>query len=83
MDVSPFHQAVRSCLGEACTKSIEKKPEQLADLLHLKNPHTYTWKTKHDNHAILLFEHDQPAMKDEYGDDLLAGVSLLGFCPIL
>ena len=78
MNESSFHKAVRSCLSVA-----DRKPEQLADVLHLKNPHSYTWKTKHGNHGILLFEHDHPAMKDEYCQELLLGLSLLGFCPTL
>ena len=38
-----------------------------------------TWDMKHDNHGYLIY---QPNEQEIELDDLLNGLSLLGFCPI-
>ncbi len=85
MHASMFHQKVRTIKKESLELEAEKKNsaiKRIAEELHFVNPSHYSWKTKHDNHAILLFEHEDNATKEEYSEDILRNVSLLGFCGI-
>jgi hypothetical protein len=90
MDNSAFHKKVRDikrdCIGKNCIElDLEKRNNTikcLGEELHFINPSHVFWKTKHDNHALLLFEHEDTSIQEEYSQDLLRNVSLLGFCGI-
>ncbi len=90
MDASAFHKKVREikkdCIGKECIEFEGEKNNNaitcLGEELHFVNPSHFSWKTKHNNQAILLFEHENSSEKEAYSEELLRTVSLLGFCGI-
>ena len=85
MAASAFHKQVRDIKTESIKLETAQKDtaiKRIAEELHFVNPSHYSWETKHGNQAILLFEHEDPLIKEEYSEELLGGVSLLGFCGI-
>lgn len=79
-----FNQKVRNYVHESLRRKGEADNQivhALAQELELNNPMFCAWDMKHSNHGLFIFEprqdEDIPAQ-----DDLLNGLSLLGFCPV-
>jgi hypothetical protein len=54
--------------------------DSIADEFAIENPHFYTIPVKHDNIGILVYETNGSIKPEE--DNIINGLSLLGFCPI-
>lgn len=82
MQDAPFNQKVRNCLQYSC-KNCDTPDEQLlkeiATDLGMDSFQYCTWTMKHDNHGYLIYEPNEHEVEVE---ELLNGLSLLGFCPI-
>jgi hypothetical protein len=82
MQAAPFNQKVRNCMQYSC-KNCDTPDEQLlkeiATDLGMDNFQYCTWTMKHDNHGYLLYQPNEHEVETE---ELLNGLSLLGFCPI-
>ena len=79
---SPFNQQVQDIQRPSCRRAKitdEQIVAELAPQLGIKNPRSYAWNLKHDNHGILIFEHDE---HDTVGEELLHGLCVLGFCNV-
>lgn len=79
-----FNQKVRDVNLPSARKSKKtdkKLVEELSDDLQMNNPQVYSWPIKYDNKGLLIFElrDKEDIVLDE---ELLHGLSLLGFCPI-
>ena len=82
MQAAPFNQQVRSCLQISCrncTTADEVIMQAIADELGLTSFNYCTWNMKHGNHGYLIYQADCTISEPE---DLIGGVSLLGFCPV-
>lgn len=78
-----FNQQVRGINRPSSKRNvaIERTVEDIASHLEMDNPSYYTWTLKYDNHGILLFEHKSPELQG-LDEEILRGLSLLGFCPV-
>ena len=61
---------------------VEKEVENIAKLLPLKNHAWRSFKTKHGNRGILIFEQKADEDTQMIADHIVSGASLLAFCPI-
>ncbi len=81
---SAYNKKIRSFERDSCVKKGEKSEQivkEIAEELGFEHPSFYTWKMKHDNSGILLYEkHDKDAKCE--CDYLLDGLCLIGFCPV-
>ncbi len=80
-----FNEKVRTISRPSNKRVTDHHGSLVTDLaaeLSLSNPLIYTWSMKHDNHGVLIFE---PQANDllELTQEMLSGMCLLGFCPIL
>ncbi len=83
MNQSPFNKMVRSILRTSLKKSTvadEDIAHGLAQELGMKHHRFCSLPLKHDNHGIFLYEIAEK--KDFKTDELVDGLSLLGFCPV-
>ncbi len=82
MQATTFNQKVRTCVQYSC-KNCDNPDEAImkaiAEQLGMNEFEYCTWDMKHDNHGYLIY---QPNEQEIELDDLLNGLSLLGFCPI-
>ncbi len=82
MEDSPFNQKVRT-INEVSPRRAGKTDHEsivrMSNYLGLNQPLFCTWKMKHDNHGILLYEAQNGF---DVSDTLNKGACLLGFCPI-
>ncbi len=83
MAKAPFHQKVRSVLrpsGKRSGMSEQQTALMIGDYLGLSNPASCSWRMKHDNQGLLIYESQTSC---PIPDDLLKnGACLLGFCPV-
>lgn len=88
-----FDQHIKKCafsnrvreINESSIKradnSIEETVKRLAELLKIEDPSHYTLTIKHNNFGLVIYE--QKGSEDHTDhQDLLTGLSLLGFCPV-
>ena len=61
-------------------KSDAETSKIVGEYLGLQKPVYCSWKMKHDNHGILVYE--MPTSCPVSQDIVLNGACLLGFCPI-
>lgn len=83
MSQSEFNKMVRSVLRTSLKKSVipdEEIAHGLAKELGMKQHEFCSLSLKHDNHGIFLYEGS--GEKDFTLEELLDGLSLLGFCPV-
>lgn len=83
MAKAQFNQKVRTILKSSmarANKSDAETTKMIGDYLGLSKPVYCSWKMKHDNHGILIYE--MPTSCTVSDDVLLNGACLLGFCPI-
>lgn len=83
MSQSPFNKMVRSMLRTSLKKSTvadEDIASGLAQELGMKHHKFCSLQLKHDNHGIFLYEVSEK--NDFETDELVDGLSLLGFCPV-
>lgn len=79
-----FHQQVSSFLNPSLCKAHGKDPEadavkSLSDSLGMKNSSFVTWRMRHGNHGVLLFE--EGALPHKHNSALLQHfVALLSLC---
>jgi hypothetical protein len=83
MQKASFNKKVRNILKPSMARAHKSDAEtnkMIGEYLGFKKPVCCSWKIKHDNHGILIYE--MPT-SDTVSDDLIVnGASLLGFCPI-
>lgn len=74
-----FNKIVRSIEKGSFKKanSSQKGIAELAQGLGFQNPKFFKWNVKHDNEGILVFQ-----AGENFDEQLLEGLSLLGFCPV-
>lgn len=84
MQDAPFNKKVRllakSSPKRSCVCDLDVV-NMLAEELHFNNPAFVCWKLKHDNHGMLLYEHEN-RVQDWSQEDLTNACHLLGLCPI-
>ena len=84
MSQAKFHQHVSSFLNHSLCKAHDKDPEadaiqELSKNLGMQNSSFVTWRMRHGNHGILLFE--APANAHHKNPELLHHfVALLSLC---
>lgn len=84
MRQSKFNQRVRGMERSSCRRGCVcdvEVVETLAKELNLKNPEYLCWEMKHENHGMLLFEHDNENMHI-LKEDLEHACHLLSMCPV-
>ena len=82
---SQFNRSVRAVSCPSMAKSglpIEEEVENIVKLLPLKNHAWRSFKTKHGNRGILIFEQKANEETQMVSDHIVSGASLLAFCPI-
>jgi hypothetical protein len=75
-----FNNSVKNFLGTSIFSSIyniDDKIKNIAKSININNPRYYTWLTKNDNYAMVIFE-----SPNEISKDLLLHLRLLSLCPI-
>jgi hypothetical protein len=82
---SPFNLSVRKVVMQSARRnnaSSEAVAHKVCEQLGMRCDGYCSWEMKHANHGLLVFERGkkESALAQE---DLLNGVSLLSFCPIL
>lgn len=85
MQQKPFNKQVRTV-----TKNSPKRHSLcdvdfiafIAQELGLEQPEYYCWQMKHDNHGLLVFEHDPDNERYWNARDLAQAVHLLSLCPV-
>lgn len=87
MKDSSFNASVRAVSGASMAKSglpVEQEVTKLLTLLPFKNPEWRSFKTKHGNRGILIFERTglEQDLDQVISDHILSGAALLAFCPI-
>lgn len=85
MHASPFNTLVRSLVGPSLQGSGKHIDAEISKFIHplsLNNPVWRTFKMKHGNQGILVFEAPEASSVSQMHDDLSLGAALLGFCPI-
>ncbi len=83
MKKAAFNNKVRSILKPSMTRAHKSDAEtsaMIGEFLGLEKPIYCSWKMKHDNHGILVYE--TPTSCPVSQDIVLNGACLLGFCPI-
>lgn len=80
----PFNQQVRMFEKDSFKKECvcdEDIIQAVAQALNIENPDFHCWHLKHDNHGLMLFEHQhaEPFWDDE---DLENAFALLSLCPV-
>ena len=83
MQKSAFNTKVRGILKPSMArahKSDSETSEMIGEYLGLQKPAFCSWKMKHDNHGILIYE--MPTSCPVSQDEVLHAACLLGFCPI-
>ena len=84
MSKSEFHNKVRTILRPSFKHTRNHDAQMVQELAHdldMKSPHFCSWPTKHDNHALFLYEVNEMA-EDLPRECIMHGVCLLSFCPI-
>lgn len=82
MSRASFNQKVRGIHRASMAKASKTDQETtaiVADMLGLAKPLFCSWRMKHDNHGILIYEANCCPVSS---DILLNGACMLGFCPI-
>ncbi len=83
MQKAAFNNKVRSILKPSMARAKRSDADTsklVAEYLGLERPAYCSWRMKHDNHGILVYE--TPASCAVNQDVILNGACLLGFCPI-
>jgi hypothetical protein len=83
MQKAAFNNQVRSLQLEdqGISEDEQKFLEELAEKLGFNGCSSCSWKMRHDNHGILMYEKADPA-DSLVEDHLIDGMSLLSFCPV-
>ncbi|UNE35521.1 hypothetical protein KG892_00640 [Vermiphilus pyriformis] len=84
MKGSEFNSKVRSIVKEGVKRTAQSEVDltaELAQSLGIVRPRYCSWHTKHDNHAIFLYEANDTDVAIPH-EHVSNGVCLLGFCPI-
>jgi hypothetical protein len=83
MQKAPFNNQVRSIYIEEpeITDNEQKFLQDLAATLGFDSCSNCSWKMRHDNHGILMYEKADPS-DSCVEDHLVDGMSLLSFCPV-
>lgn len=79
-----FNKKVRSFVKPSKHKKGALTKSTLSDLareLGMSDALLYTWNTKHDNHAIFLYQKGDN--QSELTEEALASLALLAFCPVI
>ncbi len=80
-----FNQKVRTIDQESLHRRSQEHKSvvgSLSDKLLLHNPSFYSWRLKHDNHGLIIFEIHNDEEKSLIEEVMEEAVHLFGFCPI-
>ena len=80
---SPFNQKVKEFNAQSFKKESSDQliAQEIAKSLNMSSFGFCSLGIKHDNHGLLVFEPEQTADSADQ-DHIIAGLSLLGFCPV-
>lgn len=87
MKDAEYHNSVRAYLNDSLSRkdinlNDSNEVKELGVHLGLNEPHFFSWKMKHGNHGLLLFENKDP-MGSSWKNGLLRNVAaLLSFCGV-
>jgi hypothetical protein len=81
---SAFNASVRAVSTPSLAKSgmpVDQEVAKIVTMLPFKAPEWRSFKTKHGNRGILIYEHQDDA-DNAVAEHIVSGASLLAFCPI-
>lgn len=85
MKDSQFNSSVRAVSCPSLAKSgmsVDQEVARIMQMLPLQSPAWCSFKTKHGNRGILIFEQKLEDKAHIVEDHIVSGASLLAFCPI-